>query len=323
MSIHILGIDIAKNKFDVALRLNGKFKTKVFRNTRAGHESLLAWLSRYEVDCVHACLEATGAYWQELAEFLYDRGHQVSAVNPAQVHAYGKGKLARTKTDRQDAKLIEQFCEAMRPSLWQPRPREERELFALVRRLEALKGMRDQEQVRLETAHEAVVQEIQGHIDALERAITELDERIRDHIDRHPGLREKRDLLESIPGVGAATIAQVLARWSTLAALKSPKQWAAHAGVSPGEHSSGERPQVSAGMVRVGDARLRKALYFPALVAKRHNTVFRCFAERLEARGKRPKQVIVACMRKLLHVMYGVIKSGRPYELALHAVPGT
>lgn len=310
----VLGIDIGKQKFDVALLIDGKFKTKVFPNTREGFNALLEWLARYHEGQVHACMEATGAYWQALAEYLYDKGHLVSSVNPGQIHAFGKGLLSRTKTDKQDAKLIALFCEAMKPALWQPRPLEERELFALVRRLEALKGMRDQEKVRLDTAHTAVVEEIEGHLAGLNRAIEVLEERIKTHIDKHPDLREKRELLESIPGIGDATVAQLLCRISTLTAMASPRKWVAHVGLSPAERSSGEKQRISHGIARLGDARLRKALYLPALVAKRYNPALKAFADRLKARGKRPKQIIVACMRKLLHVIYGVLKSGRPFS---------
>lgn len=321
MTTWILGIDISKRKFDAALSMGEKFKTKAFPNTPSGHRALLEWLARYDADHVHACMEATGSYWEALATFLHDEGHRVSVVNPAQIHAFAKGLLTRTKTDRQDARLIARFCEAMKPGFWQPRPREERELFALIRRLDALKGMRDQERARLQEAHEAVADEIESHIEGLERAVRELEERIRDHIERHPGLRDKRDLLASIPGVGETTAHQILSRLSVLSLLGSAKQWAAYAGLSPGERSSGQRQAASSGMVRLGDARLRKALYFPAMVAKQHNPVFRSFAQRLRSNGKRPKQIVVACMRKLLHIMYGVLKSGQCFDPSCYGMP--
>jgi len=319
MNRSILGIDIAKQKFDVALLRGAKFKTKVFANTRTGFEALQKWLLEHQVDCVHACLEATGAYWQDLAEWLHDAGHVVSAVNAAKVHAYGRSELSRTKTDRQDAKLIARFCQAVQPGPWQPKPIEERELFALVRRLDGLTVMLTQEQTRLDTAHPAIASDIEAHVQALERAIEALRQRIHDHIDRHPGLRAQRDLLASIPGIGEATLAQLLARWSTLAQMTSVRQWVAQTGISPRERSSGSSVRGSGRITKLGDARLRKALYFPAIVARQHNPVIRSFAERLQARGKRPLQIVVACMRKLLHIIYGVLKSGKPFNPA-HAL---
>src|SRR5436190_4115615 len=132
----VLGIDIAKAKFDVALRApDGRVRRKSCANTPAGFRDLEAWLRRQEVTRVHACLEATGTYGEALATWLYDAGHRVSVVNPLVIHAFAASQLSRTKTDRTDAALIARFCATQDPSLWTPTPREIRELQALVRRL--------------------------------------------------------------------------------------------------------------------------------------------------------------------------------------------
>src|SRR5690349_11533201 len=102
----ILGIDVAKSKFDVALYKNGKNKTKTFENKPLGFEALAAWLKQHNVDSVHACMEATGSYGDALARFLFEAGHKVSVVNPARIKAFGESELLRTKNDKSDAKLI-------------------------------------------------------------------------------------------------------------------------------------------------------------------------------------------------------------------------
>src|SRR2546423_2219228 len=102
-----LGIDIAKLKFNVCLiNTSGKLKHKVFSNTATGFEQLLDWLSQQGVACVHACLEATGAYGEALSLFLHEAGHTVSVINPGAVKAFAGSRLSRTKTDRVDAALI-------------------------------------------------------------------------------------------------------------------------------------------------------------------------------------------------------------------------
>src|SRR5688572_13609018 len=142
----VLGIDIAKAKFDVALqRPDGRVRRKSCANSPAGFRELEMWLRRAGVTHVHACLEATGTYGEALATWLYDAGHQVSVVNPMVIHAFAASQLRRTKTDRTDAALIARFCATQQPSLWVPTPREIRELQALVRRLDALHEMRTQE----------------------------------------------------------------------------------------------------------------------------------------------------------------------------------
>ena len=150
MEYAYLGIDIAKRKFDVALRLpDGRVRVKAFANDAAGHAALRGWITRYHAGPVHACLEATGTYGDGLAETLADAGLVVSVVNPAIIEAYARCCLTRTKTDPTDARLIAQFCATQQPRPWVPLPPEVRALQALVRRLDALEGMRTQERNRL------------------------------------------------------------------------------------------------------------------------------------------------------------------------------
>ena len=83
---------------------------------------------------------------------------------------------------------------------------------------------------------------------------------------------------------------------------------------TPTRYESGRSVRGSRSISRKGRASLRAALYMPALVAKQHNPLLHSFAERLEAKGKQPKQIIVAVMRKLLHLAYGILKSGHPFD---------
>src|SRR5207237_10374256 len=134
-------------------------------------------------------------------------GHSVSVVNPPVIHAFAASQLSRTKTDRTDAALIARFCATQDPSLWTPTPREIRELQALVRRLDALHEMRTQETNRLASgaATTAVARSITTVLDTLTDEIAAVQQQIRDHFTHHPGLRNQRDLLISIPGIGETT----------------------------------------------------------------------------------------------------------------------
>jgi transposase len=169
MSHFYLGIDVAKAKLDCALRLpNGKFRAKVVPNSSAGFTLLLSWLDSQKALLPHVCMEATGIYWEEVAQFLAATGLIVSVVNPAQIKAYSTSRLTRSKTDTVDAKLIADFCAERQPASWQARSEAEVTLRALVLRLEALQTMRTQESNRLEVARNAVRQDIQQHLDWLE-----------------------------------------------------------------------------------------------------------------------------------------------------------
>jgi transposase len=311
----VLGIDVAKAKFDVALLLaEGKLRRKSCPNTPAGFAELAQWLRRHGVDRVHAALEATGTLGDALALYLHDAGHRVSVLNPAVIHAYAASVLTRTKTDRVDAALIARYTATQQPPGWTPAPPEIRTLQALVRRLDALQGMHTQETNRLAAtpAVVAVEQSIRTVIETLNEEITTVRQQIRDQLDQHPGLRTQRDLLTSIPGIGDATAAVLLAELFDKP-YTSARQAAAFAGLVPRIADSGTRRR-RGHLAKIGPGRLRKALYFPALTALRCNPTLRDFETRLRAAGK-PKMVIVgAAMRKLIHLAFAVLKSGRTYD---------
>ena len=316
---HILGIDVSKAKLDVALRRpDGTLRSKVVENTPAGFGVLSAWLAAHGVDAVHACLEATGTYWEAVAQYLADAGHTVSVVNPAQIKAFGGAGLTRTKTDRVDAKLIAAFCAAQCPPPWQAPPASVRTLRALVARREALEGMRTQERNRLPVADAVVRTGIEVHLTHLEQAIADIDMAIRQTLDDDPGLRTQGELLDSIPGLGDKTVASLLAYYGGPLRFASAKQAVAYAGLDPRQHQSGSSVRGKPRLSKVGHARLRKALYMPAMVATTRTAWGRALKQRLAAAGKPPMLILGAMMRKLLCVAYGVLRSGRPFDPALH-----
>jgi transposase len=319
MTLFFLGIDVSKAKLDCALRLpNGKFRCKVVTNNAQGHADLVDWLARHDAADVHVCMEATGVYWENVAQFLSTGGFTVSVTNPAQIKAYGASRLARTKTDAVDARLIADFCAERNPPAWQPFSEAELALRALVLRLDALQAMRTQESNRLEVSRGAVRQGIQDHIDWLDQQIKSLIKEINDHIDANPGMKEKKALLDSIPGLGERTIAVLLAFFSDTSRFDNSRQVAAFAGLDPRHHESGSSVKGKPRLSKVGHAFLRKALYMPAMVTLYKTDWGKQFRDRLAAAGKPAKLIIGAMMRKLLQVAYGVLKSEKKFDPALH-----
>jgi len=314
-----LGIDVAKAKLDVALRRpDGKFRHKVVENNPAGFTALSAWLDKQDITELHVCMEATGVYWEAVAEYLADAGHTVSVVNPAQIKAFGAAALVRTKTDKADAKLIAEFCQAQSPVPWQAPAL--RELRALVLRRNALDAMRTQEHNRLLVARDSVRSGIAAHLAYLEKAIAEVEAAIRQKIDDDPDLKQQRDLLDSIPGLGDKTIPVLLSYYGGPQRFDKAKQAVAFAGLDPRQHESGSSVRGKPRLSKVGHAFLRKALYMPAMVTITRTVWGRAFRDRLSAAGKAPMVIIGAMMRKLIHVAFGVLKSGTPFNPALHGL---
>jgi transposase len=314
MSEPVLGIDIAKQKFDAALLIGGKLKHKTCKNSTDGFETLFQWLRKQGVGCLHTCLEATGSYGDELALYLHDAGHTVSIVNPARIKGFAQSELLRAKNDKIDAGLIARFCLAMRPEPWAPPSVEIRVLQALVRRADALVSMRTQELNRLGTAASAVGPSIQEHIAYLNEQIEKIKQQIAGHIDGSPELKGKKALLHSIPGIGPATIAAILAEINIFERCDEVRKVVAFIGLAPKEALSGSSIKRKPRLCKIGHARLRKALYMPAVVSIRYNPVIVTFYSRLKSKGKNGKVIVCAIMRKLVHIIFGILKSGKPFD---------
>jgi transposase len=314
-----LGIDVAKDTLVVALLGPATPRTKTFPNTPAGHQALLEWLAKQHVQDIQVCLEATGTYGEAIALALYEAGYRVSVVNPARIAAYARSRLARNKTDAADAHLIAQFAQGEQLPAWAPPEPTVRLLRGLVRQLDSLQEQRQAELNRRDAGGlpDVVRELIEAHCAFLDQQIAAVLKQIEAHLDEHPELRQQHDLLTSIPGVGSRTAVRILAEAGDLRQFADARSLAAYAGLTPWQYTSGTSVQGRTRLSRVGNAALRRALYMPAIVAKRHNPVVRAFCERLLARGFAPKAVVGAAMRKLLHIAYGVIKHQRAFDPAL------
>lgn len=311
-----IGIDISKDYFDVALTLDSQPYQGRFENNRSGFRTFRKWLKKRGVKEASICMEATGRYGEELAQFLYQQGYQVSLVNPKRIRAYRESQLLRNKTDEIDARVIEDFCRTQKVRLWQPPAPEVVALRDMERRLDTLKEMRTMEHNRLQAGQltTLVAETIREHIAFIDVEIAQLEEAMQKHIDGHPGLKKDAQVLTSIQGIGLKTAAVLMGEVKDIHRFEKAKELSAYLGVSPYVVRSGTSVRSRGGISKVGNARLRKALYFPTLTAMRHNPVIKAFSERLLAKGKPKKVVILASMRKLIHIIFGVWKSGQPFD---------
>lgn len=320
MNTPVVGIDVSKKKLDVSLLVELKTKSKVVENSPKGFAEMEGWLLKQKVELseIHICLESTGAYSEPVALYWFDKGIKVSLVNPNCIKSFGRSENIRNKNDQIDAGLIARYCAAMAPSLWEAPPREQRQLKAWSNRLVALQNMRQEELNRLE-AHQVaeqheLISHVQAHIVWLNEQIERIENDIDDHIDRHPDLKQDAELIESIPGLGRTTAAKILGHVGNVRRFDSAKALAAYIGVTPRQRQSGSSVRGRTVMCRMGNPRLRASLFLPSLVAKRHNPILKQFGARLEASGLSKMAVAGAIMRKLVHLIYGVVKSGKPFD---------
>jgi transposase len=312
----ILGIDVSKDSLDVALVKGERSDHKVFSNNGIGHKHLHNWLIAQQAGQVHACLEATGQYGEEVAEFLHRRGYPVSVVNPARIKRYGESKLHRNKTDKADAALIAEFCQKENPSLWEPLPAEVQHLRALVRRLDDLQSAYQQERNRSLCGEKDawVLNDLRIHLTYLQERIQAARQAIQQHIEQQPQLRSQQELLTSIPGIGKLTAARLLAEIGDISAFEDAPQLTAYAGLNPKGNRSGSSVHKKTHISKEGRAFLRYILYMPAIVARKHNPIIIEFCKRLSERRLAEMAIVVAAMRKLIHIIFGVLKNQTPFD---------
>ena len=312
-----LGIDISKATFDAALLLpDSRLLQKSFPNTNQGFEALKNWVHSHLGKLpLHAVMEATGTYYEALGLHLHSWVHTLSVVNPRQIKAYADSSLRRSKTDRVDACLIARFAAAQKPRAWQPPTPAQRELQELSRRQQSLVAMRSMEKNRLSCVQCASVREsLQRHLRALDEELAEVEAVMARSIAVDPQLSAREALLRSIRGIGACTAARILGEIPDIHRFDSARQLGAHGGLTPRREQSGTSINRRGGICRIGSSRLRSHLYFPAITAMRCNPLIMSFASRLRQAGKPPKVIITAVMRKLLHIVFGVLSSNKPFN---------
>lgn len=311
-----VGIDVAKKTLD-AVSVQGEVSRHAsFKNTEAGYAQMEKWLDKYEASALHFCLEATGQYGEGVAEYLYQHKYAVSVVNPARIKAYSESRLRRNKTDKLDAALIADFCLHQNPSLWTPIPANVRTLQSWMRRLEDLQNIRQQEHNRLKAGEldSCVKEDLETHIAYLDQRIREMERTIEAHVAQDPELQTMRQLLISIPGLGNKTAHLLIAEIPFLNDFKHVNELVAFCGLNPRQRRSGSSINGKPRLSKIGSSRIRKGLYFPAIVAMKHNPILKAFAERLLKAGKTNLCVIGAVMRKILHLVFGILKSRQPFD---------
>jgi transposase len=316
--VAVVGIDVSKADFHACL-ISGKTRSrKSFPNNPSGFRALSKWFKNRRCGDVHVCMEATGPYWQALANACFTAGQRVSVVNPSRTAFFARSQLRRTKTDAVDAEMIAQFCASQQLELWMPPAPETLELRGLLTyRVQLVAQRLALRQVISQVTVSAALKRLHaGQLDGLNDAIAELEAQIRRLTQRHGDLRKQTQLLESIPGVGLLSAAAIVAKLP-VERLRNAKAAAAYVGVTPRERQSGSSVLAKPRICKTGNSELRRDLYMPALVATRINPVFKRFADILKAKGKAPKVIIVAVMRKLIVLAYTLLKSGRTFDRAI------
>ena len=317
----IAGIDVSANTLDVAVELDGIRRSATsFTNDASGHKKLCQLVTKGD-RTARVVVESTGIYSLDVALALHRTpGISVMVANPRSLKDFARASMLRSKNDPIDAGSTLEYALRMPFVPWEPPSPEVLELRAISRRISALTVERTREKNRLHALQASkessgfVVNDIEVNIRHLDRRIDGLTNEAQRVIQRSPERAKLFALLVSVKGIATTSAVQILSELLVLPPGMSPRQWVAHAGLDPREYKSGTSVDRPARISKVGNKNLRRALYMPALVSSQHEPNVRAFYKHLLEKGKKPLQAVVAVMRKLLHAIFGMFKSGKEFD---------
>lgn len=299
-----VGIDVSKSHLDVAW--GGERDVKRFDNSETGRAGLVVAVRGASL----VVLEATGGYEMAVVRALMANSVPVAVCNPRQVRDFARASGRLAKTDQVDARVIAHFAKAMRPAQIPPIEDGRTALADLVSRRRQLIDMMVAEKNRLEHASITIAILVHETIEALQTQLARVDAAITLAIDSEPEMAKRRDLLLSVPGIGAVCAAVLIAELPELGSIDD-KKLAALVGVAPMAHDSG----MMRGQRHIagGRATVRCSLYMATLSAIRYCPPIKAFYSRLRANGKAPKVAIVAAMRKLITIVNTIVTRQTPW----------
>jgi transposase len=308
MDAIVIGIDVSKDRLDVAVRPSGE--TFALSRDTDGLDALIARLLPLAPAAV--AVEATGGYETVVAASLAAAGLAVVVVNPAQVRAFAKALGQRAKTDPIDAGLIAHFLQATKPQI-RPLPDQQTRLLAdlVARRRQIVQMIVAERQRQKRLSDKRLQKSIARLLAALQRELSAVESDIDEAVRGSPVWRQKEDLLASVPGIGPTIARTLLAELPELGMLDR-RQIAALVGLAPWTRQSGQWKGRS--MIGGGRATVRAALFMGAMAAARHNPELKAFRDRLVSAGKPKLVALVATARKLLTILNAILRDQQPWR---------
>jgi len=318
---NVAGIDVSSETLDLIIRKKGKNgKAKKFANTPEGHLSLASWMRQHNVS--HVCMEATGIYHLDLAVTLdHESALDVMVLNPKVARKFSEATMIRGKTDAIDAGILAHYADAMEFVIWTAPKPNILKIRSFSRRLGALTKMKvrakNQMHALQATIHTPVqiIEDAQLMIEHLEKQIETLEACALKIIQSDEEINTVLALLTSIKGIAEKTAIQLIGELLVLPGDMAPKQWAAYAGLDPRVVESGKSISKKRRISKAGNCHLRRALYMPALSSTQHELHVSAYYQHLiNDNGLTKLQALCAVMRKLLHAIHGMLKSGKPFD---------
>jgi len=321
-----VGVDIAYLDFTAATLLadaKPKLEAKPFSQTREGFTQFIERLLETGIAASSqlVVMEATGSYWIAPAIALHEAGFIVSVVNPAQAHYFAKAQLKPAKTDALDAQTVAQFAQALELPHWTPPPQSYHELRQRLTQRDNLVKLRNQVENQLQalSVNPVIIASVQAQLQELSITLSSqlkaMDKEIKEVLEADTSWNKSIALLQTIPGLGILTACWLVVATLNFTVCDSPEALGRYVGLAPIERSSGSSIRTHPQIGHSGHSRLRTLLYLGTLTSVRFNPAIKAFWQRLRIEKNKPMKVArCACARKMVHIAFAVVKSGKAFE---------
>lgn len=323
-----VGVDISKDDFKVCfyhLDSNGKKYikgTRTFKNTLAGFLAFVKWIEKKRIAeiQVRITLEATGVYYENLVHFLDDNDYYASVVLPNQSKAYAKSLNLKTKTDKVDAKMLGLMGTERDLIQWQPISAQMRELKQLTRDRVSLLDEKVAISNKLHALNhsfepqKAVVKRMKQRLKLVKKQIKEVEKQIQKTVQKDEVLEHKVRNICKIKGLGLITVATIISETNGFVLFTSRSQLVSYSGFDVVERESGTSIKGKTRISKKGNRQIRRALYFPAISAVKHEAEFKKLFERVLINSGIKMKAYVAVQRKLLLIIYTLFKNDSVYD---------
>jgi len=325
-----IGIDVSKATLDVALRDEQGvwMKEEQVKNSTAGLRSLLRKWGRQGLcdKTTLVCLEPTGHYSHGVVKTLLDLGHPTWMAHATDIRlSIG---MQRGKSDKVDARRIAEYAHRFRDKarLLDSTCLDFTQLKTLLALRERLVKERGKDQAQMKDnvlymtggTKQLVKAELERQLKALQRSIANLERAIKAILTKDHGLARKNRLAQTVSGIGPMLASEFIAHTAGFTRFDSPRQLVCYVGAAPFEKTSGSSVRGKTSTSSFANKRLKSLLRLAALSAVRVDGDLRDYYRRKIAQGKKPIVVLNNVAGKIIHHLWAVIASGKPYKPHLH-----
>ncbi len=314
-----IGIDVSKDTLAVSIYDGKEFISKEFDYSKKDITKELINPFKDKKDSTIFLMEATGIYHTKLAYWLHQEGFSVSVINPLIIKSYSNSKLRRVKTDSSDSKLIAQYAfkNYDELTLFKVKSKEQKEIDDIVKAIDDINlantALNNQIKALKEKAYYSseVVKLKQELLEKNSEVINKLKKLLNKKLKEN--FSKEYELLNNIPGVGIMVSSMVIAVFNNFKEFDSAKKVCSFIGIAPSPYESGTSVKRRGRISKKGSPIARKILYMATLSAIRYNKTIKEFYERLLQKGKTKMTAVIACMNKLIRIIFAVVKYKREF----------